>query len=71
MRDPNPENISGSKVQKHEFKHVVNWGHVTLGLVLILLLVLAARYVSTEGGRTAGFVFEQEAVDEEDSSSGW
>ena len=32
MRDPLPGNIDGSKVETHEFKHVINWGYVTLGL---------------------------------------
>lgn len=33
MRDPNPENIAGRKVQVHEFSHEIQWGYVVLGLL--------------------------------------
>lgn len=39
MRDPEPQNIHGEKVQKHVFKHEINWGYVVLGLVALFALV--------------------------------
>ena len=39
--EPNPENVSGEKVQKevqkHVFEHSVDWGHVALGVAGIVL----------------------------------
>jgi hypothetical protein len=32
MQDPSPENIDGSKLEKHVFEHRVDWGYVVLGL---------------------------------------
>lgn len=41
MRDPLPENMAGQKVETHEFshqvEHSVNWGHVVLAVVALLL----------------------------------
>lgn len=37
MKDPSPENISGSKIQKHTFEHQIRWdllvGAVVVGFV--------------------------------------
>jgi hypothetical protein len=30
MRDPQPENIMGEKVQRHAFEHKIDWGQVAL-----------------------------------------
>lgn len=38
MRDPHPANIQGQKVQRHVFKHEIQWGYVVLGLVALLVL---------------------------------
>lgn len=38
MQDPTPENITGQKVQRHVFKHEIQWGYVALALVLVLVL---------------------------------
>ena len=38
MQDPVPENISGQKVQRHVFKHEIQWGYVALALVLVLVV---------------------------------
>lgn len=35
MRDPEPGNISGEKVQRHVFKHEINWGYVAIGIAAI------------------------------------
>jgi hypothetical protein len=32
LRDPEPGNIAGEKVERHVFKHEVNWGYVVLGV---------------------------------------
>jgi hypothetical protein len=43
MIDPKRENISGNKVEthNHEFKHIFNWGYVSIGIgILALALVL-------------------------------
>jgi hypothetical protein len=43
MQDPQPENIMGEKVQRHVFKHEINWGYVALagvgGLALWALVL--------------------------------
>lgn len=43
MRDPHPENIRGSKVQSHQFKHVVNWGYVSVAIALLVVAYLVWR----------------------------
>lgn len=43
MRDPMPENIDGSKVQRHEFKHVINWGYVSVALAALVVAYLILR----------------------------
>lgn len=35
MRDPEPANISGEKVQRHVFKHEINWGYVILAIAAV------------------------------------
>jgi hypothetical protein len=37
MRDPKPDNISGEKVQRHVFKHEINWGYVAVAVALIVV----------------------------------
>ena len=37
MRDPDPSNISGEKVQRHVFKHSINWGYVAIAVAVVLL----------------------------------
>jgi hypothetical protein len=39
--EPKPENVTGEKVQKHVFKHRVDWGHVALGLGVIAVAWVA------------------------------
>jgi hypothetical protein len=38
MQDPVAENISGSKVETHEFVHEIRWGQVALGLAAIVVV---------------------------------
>lgn len=38
MRDPHPANIKGEKVQRHVFKHEIQWGYVVLGLVALVVI---------------------------------
>lgn len=38
MRDPYQENIDGQKVQRHVFKHEINWGMVAVSLVALVVL---------------------------------
>jgi hypothetical protein len=45
MRDPSPENISGEKVQRHVFKHEINWGHVA---VAVAVIVVAGKLLGEE-----------------------
>jgi len=35
MKDPQPSNITGEKVQQHVFKHEVNWGYVVIAAVVL------------------------------------
>lgn len=33
MRDPNPENITGSKIQQHTFEHQIRWDLLVAAMV--------------------------------------
>lgn len=48
MADPAPENITGEKVEKHVFshdvQHKVNWGHVSLGVAVVVLVWVVSRW---------------------------
>ena len=49
MRDPHPENIDGRKVQRHVFKHEIQWGYVALALVVLVVAVqFSGRFASDE-----------------------
>lgn len=43
-----PTNISGEKVQRHVFKHQINWGYVAVAAVV---LVVAIRLIDTDQAR--------------------
>ena len=43
MNDPLPENIQGEKVQRHVFKHEINWGYVALAVAVVATAYLALR----------------------------
>jgi uncharacterized oligopeptide transporter (OPT) family protein len=51
MRDPMPTNISGEKVQRHVFKHEINWGYVA---VAVVVLIVAIRLVDADRENTEG-----------------
>ena len=49
MQDPPADNITGQKRVAHTVSHSVDWGHVALGVGLLMLaLVLHRRF--TDGG---------------------
>lgn len=39
MQDPQPENIEGMMEEVHRFEHSINWGHLVLGLAIIVFLI--------------------------------
>jgi hypothetical protein len=53
MQDPVPENISGSKVESHEFVHQIQWGYVVLGFAVIVV-VYAVLLQSKDGPEDEG-----------------
>lgn len=48
MRDPDPSNISGEKVQRHVFKHSINWGYVALAVAISLVAWKAVPAVASD-----------------------
>jgi len=52
MKDPIPENISGSKVQTHSFEHKINWSYVILGVIAVYALFQVGKIV--DEGNTQG-----------------
>lgn len=50
--EPNPENVSGEKlekeIQKHVFEHSVDWGQVALGAAGIAVAYVAYRLLVVE-----------------------
>ena len=50
MRDPAPSNITGEKVQRHVFKHEIQWGYVLLALVaLVAIWKFGGVFASADG----------------------
>lgn len=39
MRDPMPANIEGEKVQRHVFKHEINWGYVAVAVAAVIVVI--------------------------------
>jgi hypothetical protein len=61
MRDPSPENISGEKVQRHVFKHSINWGYIAIALAVVLaVLTFAPAASSDDEGKTEDPAFGTE-----------
>lgn len=51
MRDPDPENITGQKVQRHTFKHEINWGYVSLAIALLVVgWLLVSTFADSDDG---------------------
>jgi hypothetical protein len=48
MQDPVRENIDGSKVERHVFKHSVDWGHIAIGIGLLAVAAVVWRATSGE-----------------------
>jgi hypothetical protein len=48
MQDPPSQNITGSKVETHQFVHEVHWGQVILGFA-VLAVVYAVILHQKEG----------------------
>jgi hypothetical protein len=46
MRDPEPANIDGEKVQKHVFKHEINWGYVAIAVAVVAVAWRASQLAS-------------------------
>lgn len=38
MQDPLPENIDGEKVVTHSVEHEINWGYVSVAVMVLVLL---------------------------------
>ena len=58
MEDPLPENIDGSKRVVHTVNHNVNWSHVALAIVALVVLAKIGPVVSSRND-------VDEAMDEE------
>gem|GEM_PF-4981972 len=54
MNDPIPENISGSKVYKHEFSHSIQWGYLVLGIALLYLAWRLGPAITKRGSSEHG-----------------
>jgi hypothetical protein len=48
MRDPEPSNIEGRKTVSHSVEHSVDWGHVSIGLGLLVLAYVLAKVFRDE-----------------------
>lgn len=48
MRDPEPSNIAGKKTVSHSVEHSVDWGHVSLGIGLLVLAYVLAQVFTDE-----------------------
>ncbi|MCD2205311.1 hypothetical protein [Halobacterium sp. KA-6] len=43
--EPLPENIRGERLERHTFKHEINWGHVAGGVGLLVLAWVMYQWV--------------------------
>lgn len=61
MRDPQPENIAGAKTQKHVIKHQINWSHVAVAVVaLVVIWKVAPVFASDDEEKDQGEAFGTE-----------
>lgn len=51
MRDPNPSNITGEKVQRHVFKHSINWGYVAIAVAAVVVVLKLLPDASDNEGK--------------------
>ena len=54
MRDPNPSNITGEKVQRHVFKHSINWGYVAIAIAAVVVALKLLSETSDDEGKNQG-----------------
>lgn len=52
--EPDPSNVSGEVVERHEFKHVVNWSHVAVALAIFAVLYVGFIRDSGRGTNVDG-----------------
>ena len=60
MRDPNPSNITGEKVQRHVFKHSINWGYVAIAVAAVVVALKLLSDASDDEGKNQGIASEME-----------
>lgn len=48
MKDPNPENITGSKSVQHVVEHSIRWDYFMLGIVALYAIYRASGWIGTE-----------------------
>lgn len=66
MKDPKPENISGSKVSKHSVNWEVNVGYLVLGIAAIYVTWKASKlFGSSSGSESSASTSRSEGVDVE------
>lgn len=70
MRDPLPENITGSKRIAHTVQHEVNWGYVAMAVAVIFLVLyfdplgrLSAEDFDVDGDGEETETFNASALD--------
>jgi len=54
VRDPNPSNITGEKVQRHVFKHSINWGYVASAIAAVVVALKLLSETSDDEGKNQG-----------------
>jgi len=54
VRDPNPSNITGEKVQRHVFKHSINWGYVAIAIAAVVVALKLLSETSDDEGKNQG-----------------
>jgi len=54
VRDPNPSNITGEKVQRHVFKHSINWGYVAIAVAAVVVALKLLSETSDDEGKNQG-----------------
>lgn len=47
--EPDPSNVTGEVVHRHEYQHVVNWGYVAVAVAVIAVLYVAVAREGTMG----------------------
>jgi hypothetical protein len=58
VQDPQPENITGEKVQRHVFKHEIKWGQVAIGVAALATVYVVYQGLSGEDEEDGPAQFE-------------